>query len=76
MSELISSDIQQFDGAKIVDYLNRLLRLRTTVIGMKLFVATAEMEAMPRIRRPMISTPRSNCVAGCAQWLDGGYYRR
>jgi len=52
MSELISSDIQQFDGAKIVDDLNRLLRLRTTVIGMKLFDSKAEMEAVPRIRRP------------------------
>jgi len=52
MSELISSDIQQFDGAKIVDDLNRLLRLRTTVIGMKLFDAKEEMEAVPRIRRP------------------------
>ncbi len=32
--------------------LNRLLRLRTTPIGMKLFETRAEMEAVPRIRRP------------------------
>ena len=32
--------------------LNRLLRLRTTPIGMKLFTSTAEMEAVPKIRRP------------------------
>ena len=40
MSDLIASDLD-FDGAKVVDDLNRLLRLRTTPIGMKLF-STAE----------------------------------
>ena len=52
MSEVITSDIRQFDGAAIVAYLNRLLRLRTTPIGMKLFASKEEMEAIPRIRRP------------------------
>jgi uncharacterized protein (DUF169 family) len=47
----------QLDGASIdwgelVDDLNRLLRLRTTPIGMKLFETRDEMEAIPRIRRP------------------------
>ena len=32
--------------------LNRLLRLRTTPIGMKLFERAADMEAIPKIRRP------------------------
>ena len=32
--------------------LNALLRLKTTVIGMKLFETVAEMQAIPRIRRP------------------------
>ena len=36
MSTVIASDLD-FDGAKVVDDLNRLLRLRTTPIGMKLF---------------------------------------
>ncbi|MEO1063906.1 MAG: DUF169 domain-containing protein [Actinomycetota bacterium] len=36
----------------IVGDLNRLLRLRTTPIGMKLFESVDEMEAVPRIRRP------------------------
>jgi uncharacterized protein (DUF169 family) len=52
MSDLISSDIQQFDGEQIVNDLNRLLRIRTTPIGMKLFESREEMAAVPRIRRP------------------------
>ncbi|MBM3682928.1 MAG: hypothetical protein FJW83_00050 [Actinobacteria bacterium] len=42
----------QYDWTKIVDDLNRLLRLRTTPIGMKMFATVAEMEAVPKIRRP------------------------
>ncbi len=52
MSETIASDLSQFDGRSVVDDLNRLLRLRTTPIGMKLFEHAEEMEAVPRIRRP------------------------
>ncbi len=40
------------DWGAVVDDLNRLLRLRTTPIGMKLFETADEMEAVPRIRRP------------------------
>jgi uncharacterized protein (DUF169 family) len=40
------------DWAGIVDDLNRLLRLRTTPVAMKRFRTRAEMEAIPRIRRP------------------------
>ena len=43
---------QQYDWPKIVEGLNRYLRLRATPIGMKLFESVAEMEALPRIRRP------------------------
>ena len=43
---------EHFDGPTLVADLQRLLRLRTTPIGMKLFVTAAEMEAIPRIRRP------------------------
>ena len=42
----------QYDWSKLVDDLNRLLRLRTTPIGMKLFTTKAEMEAIPKVRRP------------------------
>lgn len=48
---LIASD-QRFDGVESVAALNRLLRLRTTPIGMKMFHTVQEMEAVPRIRRP------------------------
>lgn len=41
-----------FDAATLVADLNALLRLKTTVIGMKLFATREEMEAIPKIRRP------------------------
>ncbi|MET4800480.1 DUF169 domain-containing protein [Bradyrhizobium sp. LB11.1] len=40
------------DLAGLVTDLNNLLRLKTTVIGMKLFARVADMEAVPKIRRP------------------------
>ena len=40
------------DLAGLVADLNSLLRLKTTVIGMKLFAHVADMEAIPKIRRP------------------------
>jgi len=52
MSDVIATDQTNLDFADIVASLNRYLRLRTTPIGMKLFETTAEMEAIPRIRRP------------------------
>ena len=36
----------------LVDELNALLRLKTTVIGMKLFERVEDMQAVPKIRRP------------------------
>jgi len=53
MSEgTITTDLEYVDGKQVVADLNRLLRLRTTPIGMKMFADRAEMEAIPRIRRP------------------------
>lgn len=52
MTDIITSDLSTFDGSEIVADLNRLLRLRTTPIGMKMFATKEEMEAVPRIRRP------------------------
>jgi uncharacterized protein (DUF169 family) len=43
---------EKIDLAGLVADLNSLLRLKTTVIGMKLFAHVAEMEAIPKIRRP------------------------
>lgn len=48
----IATDLTGFDGPTLVNDLNRLLRLRTTPIGMKMFKTRADMEAIPRIRRP------------------------
>ncbi|MGY8633811.1 DUF169 domain-containing protein [Bradyrhizobium sp. 14AA] len=42
----------RIDLAGLVADLNGLLRLKTTVIGMKLFARAAEMEAIAKIRRP------------------------
>lgn len=52
MAEQTIATDQAFDGKTAVDDLNRLLRLRTTPIGMKMFAKQADMEAIPRIRRP------------------------
>ena len=43
---------EQFDLAAIVADLNNLLRLKTAVIGIKMFARVEEMEAIPKIRRP------------------------
>jgi uncharacterized protein (DUF169 family) len=43
---------EAFDIAAMVADLNGLLRLKTTVIGMKMFESAEEMAAIPRIRRP------------------------
>ncbi|MGY3535443.1 DUF169 domain-containing protein [Bradyrhizobium sp. USDA 4452] len=43
---------EQFDLSAIVADLNNLLRLKTTVIGIKMFARVEEMEAIPKIRRP------------------------
>jgi len=40
------------DTQTLLAELNQLLRLKTTVIGMKLFETVEEMAAIPRIRRP------------------------
>ena len=53
MSEaMITTDASTLDYPALVADLNRLLRLRATPIGMKMFKTREEMEAIPRIRRP------------------------
>ena len=42
----------QLDWPRLVDDLNRPLRLRTTPIGMKRYATVADMEAVPKVRRP------------------------
>ena len=43
---------EAFDLATMVADLNNLLRLKTTVIGIKMFATVDEMAAIPKIRRP------------------------
>ena len=52
MDEVDVSESEAYDWPKLVDELNLLLRLKTTPIGMKMFATKAEMEAIPKIRRP------------------------
>ena len=63
----------QYDWKQLVDDLNRLLRLRTTPIGMKLFRTKAEMEAVPKIRRPSAIHTMDQVVAQAARigWTVG-----
>lgn len=49
---VITTDESTFDFPQLVADLNRLLRLRATPIGMKMFKTKEEMEQIPRIRRP------------------------
>src|SRR5271170_4312482 len=62
-----------YDWPALVDDLNRLLRLRTTPIGMKLFTTVAEMEAIPKIRRPNSIHTTDQIVAQAARlgWTVG-----
>ena len=52
MSETGIPMAASYDWPALVAALNSLLRLRTTITGMKLFERVEDMEAVPRIRRP------------------------
>jgi uncharacterized protein (DUF169 family) len=53
MSEpAVRSSAEEYDFPALVDDLNRYLRLRSIPIGMKRYKTRAEMEAIPKIRRP------------------------
>src|SRR3954467_10047533 len=51
MREAAKSE-QTFDLAGMAADLNNLLRLKTTVTGMKMFARVEDMAAIPKIRRP------------------------
>ena len=61
------------DWGGLVDRMNRLLRLRTTPIGMKRFRTREEMEAIPRIRRPQAIHTTDQIVGQAARngWTVG-----
>ena len=52
MNEIITSDRKDISLIECVNSLNKLLKLRTVPIGMKLFSTKEEMEEVEKIRRP------------------------
>jgi uncharacterized protein (DUF169 family) len=62
-----------YNWAAIVEDLNRLLRLKTTPIGMKLFRTTEELAAIPKLRRPKTIHTTDQIVAQAARlgWTVG-----
>lgn len=56
------------DWASLVDDLNRLLRLKTTVIGMKLYENEADMAGVKGLRRPQ-ATHTTDQIVGMAARL-------
>ncbi len=64
---------ESYDWPALIDELNSLLRLKTTPIGMKLFRTVAEMEAIPKIRRPKSVHTTDQIVAQAARlgWTVG-----
>ncbi|GIS74860.1 MAG: hypothetical protein CM1200mP12_05790 [Gammaproteobacteria bacterium] len=56
MSDIIASESTNYDLNEVVASLNRLLKLRTIPIGMKMFESIEEMESIPKIRRPSAVT--------------------
>ncbi|MDH3234660.1 MAG: DUF169 domain-containing protein [Alphaproteobacteria bacterium] len=62
-----------YDWPKLIEGLNAYLRLRATPIGMKMFETVAEMEAIPRIRRPSAIHTTDQVVAQCCRlgWTVG-----
>lgn len=64
---------ETYDWPAIVDGLNRDLCLRSIPIGMKLFEAVEEMEAIPKIRRPKVRHTTGQIVAQARQlgWTVG-----
>jgi uncharacterized protein (DUF169 family) len=62
-----------YDWPVLLERLNAALRLRTTPIGMKMFASAAEMEAIPKIRRPSAIHTTDQIVGQAARlgWTVG-----
>lgn len=62
-----------FDWTMLAADLERLLKLRSVPFGMKLFETRAEMEAIPRIRRPKVVHTLDQAVGQAARlgWTVG-----
>ena len=64
---------ESYDWDTIINGLNQYLRLRSIPIGMKLYESVAEMEAIPKIRRPKAKHTTDQIVAQARQlgWTVG-----
>ncbi len=56
-----------YDWPQLVDGLNQLLRLKTTPVGMKLFERVEDMQAIPKLRRPVAIHTTDQIVAQAAR---------
>ncbi|WP_318387460.1 DUF169 domain-containing protein, partial [Microbacterium maritypicum] len=72
-STAVHVETETVDWDSLLARLAAVLRLRTTPIGMKLFETTAEMEAVPRIRRPTAihTTDQIVAMASRLNWTVG-----
>ena len=73
MTTLTIPEPESYDWRALVADLNALLRLKTTITGMKLFERIEDMEAVPRIRRPQAvhTTDQVVSMASRLGWTVG-----
>src|ERR1700716_1935995 len=64
---------EQLDLAGMAADLNQLLRVKTTVIGMKMFANVEDMQAIPKIRRPTATHTTDQIVSMASRlgWTVG-----
>lgn len=67
MSEAKTDGAAEYDFPALVDGLNRYLKLRSIPIGMSRFRTVAEMEAIPKLRRPPFKQTFDQVVAQARQ---------
>lgn len=64
------NDVADYDYEALTAGLTRYLKLKTMAVGMKRFRSVAEMEAVPRIRRPDPAEKlATDQVVGQARWI-------
>jgi uncharacterized protein (DUF169 family) len=64
------NDATAYDFEDLVAKLNQYLRLKTLPVGMKRFRTVAEMEAIPRLRRPPADEKfATDQIVGQSRWL-------
>src|SRR4030088_405012 len=64
---------EPLDLPRMAAELNDLLRLKTTVIGMKMFANVEDMQAIPKIRRPTATHTTDQIVSMASRlgWTGG-----